>query len=113
MIERVVGMHIIGLGSAEILQGFGVAIKMGATKANFGMQLDISSSLQIRVLRYTLQVRRNWSRCVKHFKLLTPHGSDVFNTIPACRVPFTGDSDYAISLLSSPPFLAHIYEPRS
>jgi len=33
--ERIVGMHIIGLGSSEILQGFGVAIKMGATKANF------------------------------------------------------------------------------
>jgi len=36
-LERVVGMHIIGIGSAEILQGFGVAIKMGATKANFGI----------------------------------------------------------------------------
>lgn len=35
--EKVVGMHIIGLGSAEILQGFGVAIKMGATKADFGI----------------------------------------------------------------------------
>ncbi|RYO79187.1 hypothetical protein DL762_008298 [Monosporascus cannonballus] len=30
--ERVVGMHILGEDSAEILQGFGVAIKMGATK---------------------------------------------------------------------------------
>lgn len=36
-VERIVGMHIIGVGSAEILQGFGVAIKMGATKANFGI----------------------------------------------------------------------------
>lgn len=36
MVERIVGMHIIGVGSSEILQGFGVAIKMGATKANFG-----------------------------------------------------------------------------
>jgi len=33
--ERVVGLHIIGESSAEILQGFGVAIKMGATKADF------------------------------------------------------------------------------
>lgn len=33
--EKVVGLHIVGLGSAEILQGFGVAIKMGATKADF------------------------------------------------------------------------------
>ena len=33
--EKVVGLHILGLGSGEILQGFGVAIKMGATKADF------------------------------------------------------------------------------
>ncbi|KII89295.1 hypothetical protein PLICRDRAFT_175503 [Plicaturopsis crispa FD-325 SS-3] len=33
--ERVVGLHIIGMGSDEILQGFGVAIKMGATKEDF------------------------------------------------------------------------------
>ncbi|KAH8100253.1 glutathione reductase [Cristinia sonorae] len=32
--ERVVGVHIIGLGSDEIMQGFGVAVKMGATKAD-------------------------------------------------------------------------------
>ncbi|KAH9857582.1 glutathione reductase [Lenzites betulinus] len=30
--ERVVGVHIIGLGSDEIMQGFGVAVKMGARK---------------------------------------------------------------------------------
>lgn len=33
--EKVVGLHIMGLGSSEMLQGFGVAIKMGATKADF------------------------------------------------------------------------------
>ncbi|KAI9829043.1 MAG: Glutathione reductase [Thelocarpon impressellum] len=33
--ERVVGLHILGIGSAEMLQGFGVAVKMGATKADF------------------------------------------------------------------------------
>lgn len=33
--EKVVGLHIIGDDSSEILQGFGVAIKMGATKADF------------------------------------------------------------------------------
>ncbi|KAI0181288.1 hypothetical protein GGR52DRAFT_567519 [Hypoxylon sp. FL1284] len=30
--QRVVGLHIMGLGSGEMLQGFGVAVKMGATK---------------------------------------------------------------------------------
>jgi glutathione reductase (NADPH) len=33
--EKVVGLHGIGHGMDEILQGFGVAIKMGATKADF------------------------------------------------------------------------------
>lgn len=33
--EKVVGLHILGLGSGEMLQGFGVALKMGATKADF------------------------------------------------------------------------------
>lgn len=33
--ERVVGLHIVGDASGEIMQGFGVAIKMGATKADF------------------------------------------------------------------------------
>ena len=31
---QVVGLHIIGMGSDEMLQGFGVAVKMGATKAD-------------------------------------------------------------------------------
>lgn len=33
--EKVVGCHIIGIGADEMLQGFGVAIKMGATKKDF------------------------------------------------------------------------------
>lgn len=33
--EKVVGLHILGQASSEILQGFGVAIKMGATKKDF------------------------------------------------------------------------------
>ena len=33
--ERIVGLHAIGVGVDEMLQGFAVAIKMGATKADF------------------------------------------------------------------------------
>lgn len=33
--EKVVGLHIMGEDSGEMLQGFGVAIKMGATKKDF------------------------------------------------------------------------------
>ncbi|NMP58465.1 glutathione-disulfide reductase [Enterococcus mundtii] len=33
--EKIVGLHAIGVGVDEMLQGFAVAIKMGATKADF------------------------------------------------------------------------------
>jgi glutathione reductase (NADPH) len=33
--EKVVGCHIVGVGADEMLQGFAVAIKMGATKRDF------------------------------------------------------------------------------
>lgn len=33
--ERIVGMHILGAGSSEMMQGFGVAVKMGAKKRDF------------------------------------------------------------------------------
>ncbi|KAG0221381.1 Glutathione reductase [Actinomortierella wolfii] len=33
--EKVVGIHIVGKGSDEMLQGFAVAVKMGATKKDF------------------------------------------------------------------------------
>ena len=33
--EKVVGLHMMGRGCDEMLQGFGVAVKMGATKTDF------------------------------------------------------------------------------
>jgi len=33
--ERIVGLHVIGAGADEMLQGFAVALKMGATKRDF------------------------------------------------------------------------------
>jgi len=33
--EKIVGCHVIGLGADEMLQGFAVAIRMGATKRDF------------------------------------------------------------------------------
>ena len=39
--ERIVGCHIIGLGADEMLQGFAVAINMGATKADFDSTIAI------------------------------------------------------------------------
>ena len=33
--QTVVGLHMMGRGCDEMLRGFGVAVKMGATKADF------------------------------------------------------------------------------
>jgi len=42
--EQVIGCHIIGLGADEMLQGFAVAIKMGATKEDFDNAVAIHPS---------------------------------------------------------------------
>jgi glutathione reductase (NADPH) len=39
--ELVVGLHVIGMGADEMLQGFGIAMKMGATKADFDSTVAI------------------------------------------------------------------------
>ena len=39
--ERVVGLHGLGYGVDEMIQGFAVAIKMGATKADFDATVAI------------------------------------------------------------------------
>ena len=33
--RRVVGVHVVGPGADEMLQGFAVAVRMGATKEDF------------------------------------------------------------------------------
>jgi len=33
--EKVVGFHYLGPNAGEVTQGFGIALKMGATKADF------------------------------------------------------------------------------
>ncbi|HEY0633766.1 MAG TPA: FAD-dependent oxidoreductase, partial [Gammaproteobacteria bacterium] len=42
--EKVVGVHIIGHGADEMLQGFAVAVKMGATKKQFDDTVAIHPS---------------------------------------------------------------------
>ncbi|HTM46332.1 MAG TPA: glutathione-disulfide reductase, partial [Polyangiaceae bacterium] len=39
--EKVLGVHAIGLAADELIQGFAVALKMGATKADFDSTLAI------------------------------------------------------------------------
>jgi len=39
--ERVVGIHIIGLGSDEVIQGFSVAVKMKGSLYPFDAPRDV------------------------------------------------------------------------
>ncbi|PRP85746.1 hypothetical protein PROFUN_06340 [Planoprotostelium fungivorum] len=39
--EKVVGIHIVGLGADEMIQGFSVAVKMGATKSDLDSTVAI------------------------------------------------------------------------
>lgn len=39
--EKIVGIHVIGDGADEMLQGFAVAVKMGATKSDFDSTIPI------------------------------------------------------------------------
>ncbi|MBI3203459.1 MAG: glutathione-disulfide reductase [Myxococcales bacterium] len=39
--QKVVGVHVIGIGADEMIQGFAVAVRMGATKADFDRTVAI------------------------------------------------------------------------
>ena len=51
--EKVVGIHMQGIGCDEMLQGFAVALKMGATTSDFGNTVAIhpTSSEELVTLR--------------------------------------------------------------
>ena len=42
--DRVVGVHILGPDAGEIVQGLAIAIKMGATKADFDATMALHPS---------------------------------------------------------------------
>jgi len=42
--DKVVGCHMVGEHAAEIIQGLGIAIKAGATKADFDQTIGIHPS---------------------------------------------------------------------
>jgi pyruvate/2-oxoglutarate dehydrogenase complex dihydrolipoamide dehydrogenase (E3) component len=52
--EKVVGLHILGRGTDEMMQGFGVAVKMGATKKDFDSCVAIHP-----VCSYSLRSRKS------------------------------------------------------
>ncbi|MNO01366.1 Glutathione reductase [compost metagenome] len=51
--ERIVGIHLLGEGADEMLQGFAVALKMGVTKRQFDNTVAIhpTSSEEVVLMR--------------------------------------------------------------
>ncbi len=60
---QVIGLHVIGIGSDEMMQGFGVAIKMGATKADFDSCVAIhpTSSEELVTMRWGTRDKTEFS----------------------------------------------------
>jgi glutathione reductase (NADPH) len=53
--EKVVGIHIVGMGSDEVMQGFGVAVKMGARKRDLDDTVAIHPTSGEGTLLYLAQ----------------------------------------------------------
>jgi len=49
--EKVVGLHLLGMGVEEVMQGFALAIKMGATKADFDSCIAIEPTFGGEVVK--------------------------------------------------------------
>ncbi|MBK1653522.1 glutathione-disulfide reductase [Allochromatium vinosum] len=56
--EKVVGIHLIGDGVDEMMQGFGVAVKMGATKADLDNTVAIHPCSAEELVTLKVPVRR-------------------------------------------------------
>jgi len=53
--EKIVGLHIIGKDTSEMLQGFAVAMHMGATKTDFDSTIAIHPTVYI--VLYSLETK--------------------------------------------------------
>jgi len=42
--DKIMGVHMVGPDAAEIMQGIAIAVKMGATKADFDATIGIHPS---------------------------------------------------------------------
>jgi len=51
--EKVIGLHYLGPNAGDVTQGFGVAIKMGATKADFNNTIGIHPSYGEELVQLT------------------------------------------------------------
>ena len=55
--ERVIGLHILGPSSGEVMQGFAVAVRLGATFADFRATVGIHPTVAEEVVRMDITKR--------------------------------------------------------
>ena len=94
--ERVVGLHCIGPASDEMMQGFAVAVRMGATRKDFEASVAIHPTIaeefvtfagwgqskqdgQAHLFKCTTQRHFKWSKMVSKMMSL-----DVFSCLFRC-----------------------------
>jgi len=58
--DRVVGLHMVGADAGEIVQGFGVALKAGATKAQFDTTIGIHPTAAEEFVTMREPVTTSW-----------------------------------------------------
>jgi len=65
--DRVVGVHICGSGAGEMIQGVGIAVKMGATKAEFDQTIGVhpTSLEELVTMRTPSHSYKNGARVAK------------------------------------------------
>jgi glutathione reductase (NADPH) len=56
--DRVVGVHIVGEGAAEMIQLIGIAVKMGATKADVDATVAVHPTLSEELVTLREPTRR-------------------------------------------------------
>ncbi|MGH7004334.1 MAG: FAD-dependent oxidoreductase, partial [Alphaproteobacteria bacterium] len=58
--QKVVGLHVVGPDAGEIVQGFAVAIKMGATKRDFDSTIGIHPTAAEEIVTMRTPARGPW-----------------------------------------------------
>jgi glutathione reductase (NADPH) len=55
--DKVLGIHIVGPGAGEMIQFIGIALKMGATKADFDRTCAVHPTMAEELVTMTHPVR--------------------------------------------------------
>eukprot|EP01095_Lingulamoeba_sp_RSL-Kostka_P006325 TRINITY_DN197_c4_g1_i1.p1 TRINITY_DN197_c4_g1~~TRINITY_DN197_c4_g1_i1.p1 ORF type:complete len:529 (+),score=214.29 TRINITY_DN197_c4_g1_i1:31-1617(+) len=64
--DKVVGLHVIGMGSDEMIQGFGAAIRMGATKADLDNVVAIHPTASEEFVTLAVKPGKVYSKSVNN-----------------------------------------------